>query len=439
MHLAQHHFQVQSRYFEDSIAFALSHLFTGSYGLAGCELDADALRNGTVSLIHARGVMPDGLAFHFPDSDPVPHPRQIREVFSPTHDSHLVLLSIPPHRRGQSNCAPESDADNQDVRYLSATHRVPDETTGQDEKPVHVGRKNFRLILDRELDEAAVSLPLARVCRDGTGHFIYDSEYVPPCLQILASPRMLQLLKRLIEILEAKADAMARKQRTTRKSLVDYASQEVANFWLAHAIHSSVAPLRHHLQTKSSHPEQLYTELARLAGALCTFSLESHPRTLPLYDHDRLSECFDALDQHIRAHLDIIAPTNCVSVPLKPAREFLHTGVVTDQRCFGRSRWILGVRSSAADAEIISGVPRLIKICAARHILRLVKEAYAGLALEHLPTPPAAVSPRVGAQYFNIDRTGPCWEATVKTAEVGVYVPESFPDVELELLVVLES
>jgi type VI secretion system protein ImpJ len=61
------------------------------------------------------------------------------------------------------------------------------------------------------------------------------------------------------------------------------------------------------------------------------------------------------------------------------------------------------------------------------------------LALEYLPTPPAAVSLRVGAQYFNIERSGPCWEATVKTAEVGVYVPASVPEAELELLVVLES
>ena len=50
MHLAQHHFQVQSRYFEDSVSFAVSHLFFKVYGVVGCELDAHALRNGTVSI-----------------------------------------------------------------------------------------------------------------------------------------------------------------------------------------------------------------------------------------------------------------------------------------------------------------------------------------------------------------------------------------------------
>ena len=55
MHLGPHHFQVQSRYFEDSIQFAISSLWFASYGLAGLELDADALYNGSVSLLHARG------------------------------------------------------------------------------------------------------------------------------------------------------------------------------------------------------------------------------------------------------------------------------------------------------------------------------------------------------------------------------------------------
>src|ERR1017187_3420290 len=72
MHLGPHHFQVQSRYFEDSIQFATSSLWFASYGLAGLELDADALYNGSVSLLHARGILPDGLPFNMPESDDLP-------------------------------------------------------------------------------------------------------------------------------------------------------------------------------------------------------------------------------------------------------------------------------------------------------------------------------------------------------------------------------
>src|SRR5947207_2335418 len=150
MHLAQHHFQVQSRYFEDSIAFVLAQLFFKPYGLAGYELDVEALRNGTVAIIHGRGVMPDGLAFHFPDADPPPPPREIRELFSPTQDGHTVFLAIAPYRSGQANCALGAGATEMGARYLAETNPVADDLTGRDEKAVSLGRKNFRMLLDVE-------------------------------------------------------------------------------------------------------------------------------------------------------------------------------------------------------------------------------------------------------------------------------------------------
>lgn len=445
MYLAQHHFQIQSKYFEDSLQFALRHLFFRTYGLAGYELDREALLNGTVSLVHARGILPDGTPFHMPDSDPIPGARPIRDLFSPTQESHLVLLSLPVYRRGEANCATSPGNGSQRVRYIPQPTMMPDDTTGGDEKSVVLGRKNFRLLLDVEADaDDEVRLPLARVRRDGSGHFIYDPEYVPPCLQIGASEQLMMLGRRLLEILEAKSSAMASERRPGAKELREYASHEVANFWLLHAVRSGMGPLRHLLELRHSHPEQLYAELARLAGALCTFALDSDPRALPLYEHDRLGECFAELDRHIRRHLEIIIPTNCLPIPLRQATEYLYVGTVADPRCFGRSQWILGVRSEVGRAEIIAKVPTLVKICSSRHVERLFKEALPGLTLQHLPRPPAAVSPAIGTEYFALGRTGShttqvCWDTIAKTRELGVYVPAALRGAVLELLVVLDA
>jgi type VI secretion system protein ImpJ len=160
---------------------------------------------------------------------------------------------------------------------------------------------------------------------------------------------------------------------------------------------------------------------------------------VPGYDPDRLDECFDALERHIRAHLEVIVPASYLSVPLSRQANYLHVGTITDPRSFGPSRWILGVRSDLGEAETIARVPQLVKICSERHILRLVKEAYAGLALEHLVAPPAAIAPRVGTQYFTIHRAGPCWEAIQKTSQIGIYVPEAFPNLELDLRIQLQG
>lgn len=440
MHLAQHHFQAQSRFFEDTVQFALTSLFFKPYGLIACELDADALQNDTVSLVHARGIMPDGLSFDIPASDPLITPLPIRDGFSPTSDSHLVLLAVPAYRPDQANFAINGSHGYHEpsTRYSLHSTVVRDDMTGRDERSLTVGRKNFRLMLDSNASAAAdgtVTLPIARVRRDGAGHFVYDADYIPPSLHIGASPRLMSMTLRLIEILDAKADSLARGRRGSSD---EFAQKEVASFWLLHTIHATVPTLRNFLQSKLVHPERLYAELARLAGALCTFSLDTHPRTLPAYDHDQPELCFDALDRHVRANLDVVAPTGRSTIPLVHSGQNLYTGAIKDPRSFGPAKWILGVRSPLQANELVARVPALTKVCSKKFVLELVKRAFPGLRIDHLPFPPAQISPRADTQYFAIERAGPCWDTIVSTQEVGVYVPDAIPSVELELAIVVD-
>jgi type VI secretion system protein ImpJ len=193
------------------------------------------------------------------------------------------------------------------------------------------------------------------------------------------------------------------------------------------------------LQSKRVHPERLYAELARLAGALCTFSLDAHPRALPAYDHDKPEPCFDALDRHVRANLDIVAPTGRATIPFVQAGQNLYTTAVKDPRSFGPAKWILGVRAGLQPNEIVARVPALTKVCSKKFVLELVRRAFPGLRIDHLPYPPAQISPRADTQYFAIERAGPCWDTIVSTQEVGVYVPDAIPRVELELAIVIDG
>jgi type VI secretion system protein ImpJ len=372
-----------------------------------------------------------------PECDALPAPRQIAELFPPTRDTLTVLLAIPPRRSDGINCA-MSELEAADARYVAETRVYHDENSGTDERPVRMARKNVRLLLDTEPAEGYLTLPLARVMRDGSGHFIFDGAFVPPCLQISASEPLMVMLRRLIEILEEKAATLSRGPGDKR-SLGEYSSRDIASFWLLHAVNSGLAPLRHLWISKRGHPEELFLEMSRLAGALCTFALDSHPRTLPLYDHQHLGECFDKLDRHIRAHLETIVPTNCLSIPLKPVRDYFWEGDIADQRVLGRSRWVFAIHSNVGEAMLISRTPQLVKVCSALFVPELVKRALPGMTLTHLPVPPPAISARVETQYFGVTKAGPCWDHLVQSRKVGVYVPGEIPAPEIELLVVLDS
>lgn len=436
MHLGPHEFQAQSRYFEESIHFAASTLWRRGYGFSGCTLDAEALRNGTLNLIHACGIFPDGTPFHMPQADPAPAPRPIAADFSPTADSLTVHLAVARHKRQARNCALQPN--DLTTRYVSEAREFNDDTSGSDIRKVQVGRKNIRFVLESELNEDLASLPLGRIRRDGAGHFVFDPEFIPPCVQISASERIMLLVRRLIEILQAKSDSLSRSAAAPVSPTGQFSQRDIAHFWFIHAVNSALSALQHIWSTKRGHPEELFIELSRLGGALCTFSLESHPRSLPAYDHDHLETCFDQLDRHIRNHLELIVPTNCITIPLTRSAEWYWEGDVADTRCLGRSRWIFGIRAKLNEPELIHRTPQLVKVCSAKFVGELVRRAIAGLALVHLPVPPPAVPAQLESQYFAISKDGPFWDHIVQTRRVGIYVPAELPDAELELVVLLD-
>src|SRR5579885_2001938 len=190
MYLATHHFQAQNRYFEDLIHFTISNLWFEPYGFLGYELDADALRNGTVSLVHARGIFPDGLVFHMPESDPLPPARNIEDLFPPTQQFLSVALAVPAYKPDGLNCSVSENGSEGSVRYVARPHSMPDENTGRDEKTLQLGSKNIRIHLETETSEEMTVLPLARITRDSSGRFVYDSGFVPPCLDFTANEKL---------------------------------------------------------------------------------------------------------------------------------------------------------------------------------------------------------------------------------------------------------
>ncbi|NNF25902.1 MAG: type VI secretion system baseplate subunit TssK [Gemmatimonadetes bacterium] len=430
MHLSQHQFQLQSRFHQDVTDFTLSSLSPDPTGLIDCEFDHDALRNGVVSILHARGVMPDGLIFRFPE-DPVPTPLAIRDHFSPTAQSHQVLLTIPAFRPSGANCS-EAGANGADTRFVSADRVFSDETTGQDPKPVQLAQKNFALRMDSESLEGLVALPIARVTRDGGGNFTYDPEFVPSCMRIGASSRILLVLEGLVGMLQSKADSLARERQQGGS-----ADAEIAGFWLSHTVQSAIPPLRHHLRIQRSHPEQVFLELSRLAGALCTFSMEARAGDLPVYRHQDPESCFDEIYRHIRNHLEVVVPQNVVSIPLQPTKHNFYTGQVPDPRTFGEATWFLGVGAPVGHQDLSIKVPRVVKVCSAKHIERLVQEAYPGLGLHPESNPPSEIRPSASVQYFRMEQAPPCWPSIVETRQVGVYVPDSIPEARLTLTVLI--
>ena len=432
MHLGPHHFQTQSRYFEDTLWFLTANLRRNPWGLLSISLDEEAVRNGTAILRYASGIFPDGLLFDIPDSDPAPPSVSLKDLFAPT-DSELILFLAVPRRSPQGLDCDVSQTVSQTqaaTRYRAVERSLSDDTAGQDEYTVAFGNKNLTLRSHAQLTPDTISFPIARVCRDGKGGFTVDPGFIPPCLRLSANEDLLLLLKRLVDSLHERIKTVSRGKRREGRFEVGTSALDVANYWFLHALCSALPSLQGHLHAKRSHPEELYLDLARLAGALCTFSLESNPADIPAYEHLNLAPVFRKLDEHIRRHLEIVVPSNTITLDFRPAGSYIHAATVTDERCFRRARWIFAIRSALSEAELLRLAPRLVKICSAEGVSKLVQRALPGLEL---------ISAEADMHYFSVSAAGACWQHLLQTRQVGVYIPGDILDAHFELTVILEA
>ena len=163
------------------------------------------------------------------------------------------------------------------------TTKTPAATNGR----CALGRKNLRLLLDTEPAGDLLTLPLARVVRDGAGHFAYDPTFVPPVLRISASQRLMTLVQRLIEILDEKSATISRGAGAGR---AEFATREIANFWLLHAVNSALPMLRHQLVAKRGHPEELFVGAVaprRRAVHVCARFAPARPAALRSREPER--------------------------------------------------------------------------------------------------------------------------------------------------------
>lgn len=429
------HLQTQDRFLEDLIEFQLSTLAVYPWGFSHLEIDREALAGGAIGISAAAGILPDGLLFDMPESDPPPAPRPLEGCWGPDQQSLDIYLSIPEYRLGGYNVS--TTPRDRHTRYAAEVLMRRDENTGLAEKPIQVARKNLRLLVQGETLEGSSVLRAARVLRTPTGGYQLDPQFVPPLIDIAANEYLRALARRLVEILSARSAALAGIRRQKNQSLAEFGITDVASFWLLYTINGYLPQFRHLYETRRGHPAVLYSTMVSLAGALTTFSSTLHPRMLPSYDHENLSLCFEELDAKLRVLLDTVVPLNCVSLPLKLVSSSIYATAIDQDRYLRAQQLYLAVSAETTPAEVMRKIPQLVKVSSHDNLDRLIRQALHGVGLTHVPNPPSAIPVKRSHQYFLLSQSGPEWEAIVRARNLSAYVTADMPDPQMELIIIL--
>jgi type VI secretion system protein ImpJ len=432
--LTPQHLQIQDQYVEDLLQFQLESCGAHLWGFAHLGIDSRKLADGLFSVATARGILPDGLLFDFPAADVAPPSRAIGDFFADDRRHIDVFLSVPEQRSNGINTGLRQDTK---ARFISEMRMVRDDNTGTSDKPIQIARKNLKLLLEGENQEGSTLVQIARVLKTTAGTFELDLDFIPPLLDIQGNDSLRRLLRGLVETLAARSSALAANRRQKNQSLADFTASDIANFWLQYTINQNLPVFRHLLERATVHPEQLFSAMLALAGALTTFSTTIVPGDLPQYQHEQLGKCFRDLERKIRILLETVIPVNFVAIPLKLVQPSIYAAAIEQEKYLRECLWYLAVSASVDDATLAARAPALIKVGATAHVEQMIRQALPGLKLMYTSAPPAEIPVKLKYKYFSLDLAGKVWEGIQRGRNVGVYVPLELPNPELELIVVL--
>lgn len=445
--LRPQHFQRQDAYHEARLAETARALHPYAWGVRHLQVDTDALASGTLRITQLKAVFPDGDLYNAPSDDELPDPISIADALAapnsptgsagPTGEAEVVFhLALPPLRSSGSNFASEHASG---VRFVQRDEAATDWFTGAAEGAISTLRRSARLLAAREPRSHLVSMPLLRLRRQATGGFELDQHFVPPSVSISAAPFLLTTLGRLLDVLQAKVDALYGHHREPSKHVIEFRSGDIASFWLLHTTSSAFAALSHLHRHPLLHPERLFERLLELAGALMTFSKSHRLADLPHYSHDEPGPAFARLEGIIRDLLETVISTRYFAIALAEKRPSYHQGRLDSEKIDTGTRFYLGVQASVAPAELVQSVPQRFKLGAPDDVDKLVLSATPGVKLAHAAQVPAAIPVRPGAFYFSLEPRGPLYERMLAAQSISIYVPSGTPDLHMELFALNEG
>ncbi|MEQ4620424.1 type VI secretion system baseplate subunit TssK [Providencia vermicola] len=432
--LAPQQFQQQSRW-DSYVAEVVAKMgIASTWGVINVEFDESALTLSRVSAQKMVVRFQDGTLIDTALADSLPPVLSLNDYAD--RQSLDIVLALPLMLANGGNLVPETGTDRP-RRFNQEWVKVQD-LLGHEQTDIAVLRHEATLRFAHDENKAYMTCPVARLIRNTQGMWEFDSHFIPQLLACQGSLELRKLLSEFMHRLVAKRRRLMTLRRESNEKMADFVVADVSLFWLLNSLNSAEPVLNEFCTALHRHPELLYRELARLAGSLLTFSLESKLEDIPLYKHDQPEQVFPPLFALLNTLLEASLPSRVINIELIKEGPFWK-GQLHDGRLREEADFYLSVRSSLPAHLLIAQFPLLCKAGSYDDVADVVNIALNGIPLKPLSHVPTAVPLRLENQYFALDIETPEGQAMLSSSQCAFYVPSTLGDVQLELFAVLRS
>jgi len=428
--LRPQHFQQQDRFIESLVRGRTDSLTPYPWGLSSLGLDDSLASLGKFAVSRCAGAMPDGTPFSIPGDVPPPEPLAV----PPDTRDAIIYLTLPARQSGALEFAERTAGGAALVaRQLVDEEEVYDAFAAErNAEPIEVARLNLRYGLTRDQTEGRIAVGVARVKEVVNGAVTLDDRYIPPCLDIRASPRLSGYLKDIIGRAEQRVDELADRA----VDATDGGAETFASFLLLQALNRWTPVLWHLQALPLVHPERLYETFCSMSGELATLvnsDLRRPPKFAP-YEHTNLQATFELVYTTLQAQLSAMFERSAEQMRLEVVGPGSFTAVITNHALFQTCNFYLAVSARTPQDEIRGRFPSHTKIGSVLKMRQLVTSSLtSGVGLVATPTPPPQIRVLPGFVYFELDRSAADWRDFATAPAVGLHVAGDWPELKLEL------
>jgi len=440
------HFQQQEKYLLSELHQRVAAVQKFNAGVSAVSINESDLQQGRVTLNSVVAVFQDGTCFDAPGVQaiptPLPVPEGARDVFV-----HLVLaVSNTQTAEVSSQRANTSDGLSASRYYLVKEKLKDGSHKDGSSDVVDLAELDVRLMMesasgDREgntIPNGALTIPVAHVREVVGGVVMLNEAFIPMTTNIGASKVLLDFLNELLSVTETRADALA---AVVSGKTAGSGVGSLGDFVLLQTL-NRVAPLLYQfLELKNTHPLSLYEFLVSFAGELSTHMTQRRrPPRFPVYQHEWLNQCFDALMDEINRAFKVTIEQRVQQIQIsQPNGHGIRAARLTNKQALNTGALYIAVKANTPENEIVSQFPRLAKLSAGETIGALIDGNLPGIPLQHLPQPPQEIPYHSGYLYFALNKQGEHWNGLLKSAGLTIFVSNeanTFPGLSMQLWLV---
>ncbi len=445
--LRPHHLQAWDRHWHESHTASQRWQSPYSYGLAGIQINPDALAAGFFQLDSLRAKMPEGTLVELTPGEPTERvdlrPGLVDSESSPASipiqggRTVDVFAAVPRLQLGGVNVS--SQEDNSAARYRQLQVHVPDEADGASVEPVIFRRVNLKLMLSTDDLAGYDTLRIARVVRGTTGGAIaeLDDQYVPPLLDCAAWPAMRhRMLRPIHDMIMLRVEMLAQLVNDHSTAMDACHPGDLQRILMLQTLNQGAAVTSVLNQSGGVRPWTAYLELARIAGALDLFAPQRTVQPIAPYDHDALGPLFRSLRVRIESQIASVGQN------AYQQRFFVGSGMgmqVSLDPKWAMNGWccVLGVRrgqlSEQALEKLLSPGRLDWKLGSGRQVEMLYSKRARGVELSLLQNIPKLLPSQSDWSFYEIRNQGPAWTDVLDTGTLALRLREDLIDNRSEL------